>query len=461
MPLFSRRIASTPGETVHICREILSCINVDSVSAHYSRRSQRYDVMNHFTALNQIALFDIHRTAHPAALPHLLVLERYIAPVLSELAPREIMTYAYISALYKRPTSVRHLALLEASLLRQLDVARAVGISPIWAEPRKGNESRLTGIPQASFSVIRGTQDLPQDVPNVLWAVTKTQLSAPALLQSIFDELLPFLLRAPQKPILTVESLLRTAWACARLGCADEVVVSALVDALEVACTAKPFSFSQRVLAAWALVTLNHEAHPFVRLLITHVFNHKVLEAAKPTLSLSAQQQIAQMHTLLTTRKQTAESPFRSSPSDIPVPNTLPAWLWRTSERHAAPIETDSHDSLTHGLSLTLKAMNIRHKRRYVVDGYTIDLAFPTLRFGLEIVNTRPLAIRDFRAKMATSEADESPPLISTSHHRMSEAKKNYMLAKGWKLVELDWSVWRHLDAAGRTKYISQLLPLH
>lgn len=447
-----------PRETLLICNELLGCSTPDAVAQHFRRRGQRYDVVNHLTAANRVALLDPKRLAEEAALPHLLCAERYIAPVISHLAPREIMAYVYVSALYARPMTARHLSQLEASLLRQLDTAAAVGVSPVWAGPRQGNEERLTTVPQACFAVLSGPGggNPPQDVPNALWAATRARLTAPPILASIFSELVPVLRSAPPLPI---ESLLRTAWACARMGCDDPAVVDALIDALAARdATKRPLSFSQRVLVAWALVTLGREAHPYAIGIIGSVLNLGVLGVTRGTLALSSQQQIVQMYTLLVARQ-------RSGALAVNVPSALPEWLWQLSERQAAPSEValGSDDAVSLGVSATLKGLGIPHRRRFLVDGYSVDIAFPAKRRGVEIVNTRaatllpaPLPARNGNDTEPQKPSPE-PTIMATTLHRTNQSKRAYLAAKGWSLVELDWSVWRALDAAGRDKLARQL----
>lgn len=458
-----RCVSTAPGETLLICREILTCPSPDAVSTHFQRFSARYDVLNHLTAANRIALLDPHRAAGDSVLPHLLVAERYLPPVLSQLAPRELIAYMYVSALYARPLMPRHLGQLEAALLRQLDVALVSGISPVWAAPRRGDEAQLTNIPQACFDVIRGgllpqhsAVPLPQDVPNALWAATRARLSAPPVIASIFSELLP-LLRGPD--VMTLESLLRTTWACARIGCSDADVLLALTGALEKATLARPLAFAQRVLVAWALVTLHCEALPFVSGLVQGVLDPTALEAARGSLALSAQQQIAQMHTLITARRKSASTAVPL----LAVPDVLPPWLWVASERHAAPVEA-GNDSASLSVSVALQGLRVPHRRTYPLDGFTLDIAFPATRFGIEIVNTRPFQLSEPGPLEAVAISDDvtaawmPEPAISTTLLRMNSAKKAYLYAKGWSLVELDWSAWRKCDTAGRERLLLRII---
>ena len=464
-----RCVSAAPGETLLICREILACPSPDAVSTHFQRFSARYDVLNHLAAANRIALLDSHRAAADNVLPHLLVAERYLPPVLSQLAPREIIAYMYVSALYARPLMPRHLGQLEAALLRQLDVARAAGISPVWAAPRRGDEAQLTNIPQGCFDVVRGgwpgptlqqsghsAEPLPQDVPNALWAATRARLSAPPVLASIFSELLP-LLCGPDT--MTLESLLRTTWACARIGCSDADVLLALTGALEKATLARPLAFAQRVLVAWALVTLHCEAHPFVAGLVQGVLDPIALEAARGSLALSAQQQIAQMHTLVTARRKSASAAVPA----LAVPDVLPPWLWVASERHAAPVEA-GNDAASLSVSVALQGLRVPHRRTYPLDGFTLDIAFPATRFGIEIVNTRPSQLSDPGPFDPVATRDDviaawmPEPAISTTLLRINPAKKAYLVAKGWSLVELDWSAWRKLDTAGRERLLLRII---
>jgi hypothetical protein len=450
-------------DTLHICRDLIGCGTVEDVSSHFRRFQLHYDVINHLAALNRIAQLDPARQAIGLLLPHLLVLERFLAPSVLQLAPREIMTFFYVAALYARsvPSGTRNM--LEAALVRQLRTVDGLGIASVWSGPRRGDEQGLTRVPQECFASICGrTGDLlPQDVPNALWAATKTQLSAQPIMDSIWGELLPILRAAGGAPALTFDSILRISWAAAsRAGSESPGIREALADALAArSLTSKP-TFAQEVLLAWAFVTMQMERHPHITSLIRTVLDPQALSKAREALAPSAIQQLVQLHNLLVSRQGSMAALGIDS-------SALPSWMFQRNEERVArvPIEANpQRDAAVVSISAVLRSLRLKHATRYIVDGYSIDVALPLERVGILLA-----ASHSFRSVTGRSRWRGEPRAIPSALQANSErgnnssvdlasTKRAYLSSQGWRLATIELGQWRHLGEEQKAQLLLDLI---
>jgi hypothetical protein len=459
---FLVRQPGSSAETLHICKDILSCQTIDELAAHYRRYQLSYDSINHLAALNRFAQLDVSRSAGAVCIPHMIVLEKFLAPVVSQLAPREILSFLYVAALYARPIPVSARGMLEAAVVRQLRTVQAQNMFPVWSSPRRGDEQGLTRVPQECFAAIRGRDGdlLPQDAANALWAATKVQFTARSIFDSMWSEMNDSLRSSVGAPSLTLDSLLRTLWAAARTGCDRKDVRDALADALA---TQRDLTFAQQVLVGWAFVTLHHEHHPFAAKVVRGVLDPENLEAARFSVAPSAQLQLIQLHTLLHARAASGRHA---------LPPALPAWL--SLSRSPAPIEANlRHAAALSSISAILRSLRVKHVQRFVVDGFSIDVAFPAKRVGIEVAISRttrstrgrsswrgqprlsdalPPQNRDVSTP-ATSEVDASHASIEAN-----AAKFAYLKAKGWTVLTVELSAWSHLGDIARERMLSEIL---
>jgi hypothetical protein len=371
-------------------------------------------VVTHIAALNQIALLDAGRAARAAALPHALIIERFLPPTIQSLAPREVAAVLYLLAIYGRPVPPKLLRLVGAALPQCIARAQEAGIAPLWSGHRSCELPRLATIPQACFDALGGPDRgaPPQDVASCAWALARAHVHAPSAYESIAVEAAPLLVRRPphQWPLsaavpaasapsgscawLTNDSVLRLAWALARAG---PPAASAFAAALSEAVShrvawAQPtgasnasdasrgvpaFTFAQQALLVWAFAAMHH-SDDVVGRLTADVLSPRALEAARPSLALGTQQLLHQAHVLLSRR---------APPVPAAAAAALPPWLWQPEARAAAPRETDPHDKLFHAISVHLSHLKMPHVRQYQVDGFAVDIAFPAARFGIEVVH--------------------------------------------------------------------------
>jgi hypothetical protein len=428
-------------------------------------------VFNHFAALNAIAVNDAQRKASGAALPHMVVLEKFLAPVLASLTPREVATVAYLFSIYGHQMHAKLHRLLCNHLPRQLEAVHRTSPGAIcWAKERAESMKTmptLTDIPQACFSSIHGPAypRIASQAPALAaWAFARQLVFVDPIFQSLADEITPWIHSAcaesPSVPSrsLTNDSLLRVAWAFAKAGHKDSRFGDALSSLIErrlelnTAATAD-FTYEQQSLLLWSLVLLNQLGNSTVTL-AERVFSGTELERRKDNMPSALQQQLVQTHSFLRLRAH-----------HIPqASQDLPPWMWKDADKHAAPKEPDLYDALYDDICKHLKDLHLKHARQYAVDGFAVDVAFPKAKFGIEIVNK-------FQHSQAAAVLSAAPagsiqrghtsarpgPSKSVAIDGLDPNKLQYLREKGWYIVELDYARWRTAGKAARLEYLINL----
>ena len=265
------------SEAIAIARDIVRCTSVEALTSHYRRHQYQYRALNHLAALNQVAVLDPRRAATEVAASHAAVLDKFIAPELHRLAPRELACWAYLLAVYGLPLpSLRVREQLVQHVDRQLSSDEWTSVPPldVWTGSARPPRPRgLTALPPECFRALHGSAEAaaaggggaPQDVALAAWALAKvgvasarafaslTAAAAAALRPSATPSLTPIrrgnsagvhstppgvpvppALPAARSVWFTDDSVVRLAWACgmARYNVRDTTFAQALDDAV-------------------------------------------------------------------------------------------------------------------------------------------------------------------------------------------------------------------------------------
>jgi len=336
-----------------------------------------------------------------------------------------------------------------------------------------------------------------QDAALAAWALARQLVTARPIFDALAEEL------TPRLPAATDDAYLRIVWAFARAGVAHPALLHAVVAALPA--HLPRYTYAQRVLLLWGFATVGH-LDATVLALADELLAPAALEAQRATLSLPAQQQVATAAAFLRAR----------APDSAAARTPLPDWLWREADRPAAPKEADPYDALYASISKLLKELRLPAVRQYAVDGYAIDIALPAARLGIEVVNKVPhlgatlvraaapaaslrrghvspapspaavAAAGGRSARWATDgariaafmgdggsaaaatavpppppQADDAllptlaPPAASLD--ALDANKAEYLAARGWRIVALDFGRWRGMDKRARAAYLTPL----
>jgi hypothetical protein len=440
-------------ETKNVCNEIIRLGNVSNVATHFSRNQMRYSVLNHIAALNQITLLDMNHQEKDSALVHMALIEKFIKPYLSILGPRDIANVLYCFAVYNRTIPTNLHASISGRLSKAIPLMKELlPGGPIWQGYRPSTLANFTDIPQVCFSAIHGTNSIDQiqDIPMAAWTFAKHNLFASIIFDSIRDEFISLVSVTNEKSLTLInDSILRLCWAFGKYGQIEPLLGQTLTgminprinwtfeakmpnpDALNV----QQFNFSQLVLLSWCFAQGNHFDEVSTRL-IHHVFQTDHLELLKSSLPLGTLQQLYQISILL--HKNTA---FTNLPS-------IPKWIvskLNSSDSQRVPSEIDQYDFLYKSISILLSQLRLNHSRQYNVDGYCIDIAFPSSRFGIEIINKEIKTLHHHGGENLHNAENNIPSYKN---------KLRYLATRGWNIVELDYIQWKRSPQQNRIQLL-------